>query len=85
MEYFVVAVILYFILRTAGNLVGLLRGRDGSSGEQNRVGPGTSPGERWEGPSPRKETGAARDEPTYWGKDIEDATWYDVEDASTVR
>lgn len=85
MEYLVIAVILYFILRTAGNLVDLLRGGEGRSAGQRQVQRGKSRGEHWEGPSPRNETGAARDEPTYWGKDIEDATWYDIEDTSAVH
>ncbi len=76
MEYLILAIILYFILRTAGNLVRLLRGDDGSQEELG--GDSSPPRNGWEGPSPRQQTGTARDEPTFWGKDIEDATWRDL-------
>jgi hypothetical protein len=78
MEYLALAVILYFILRTMGNLVRLLGGsNDAASGRDARS---EAPPQRegWEGPSPRQQTGAAREEPTFWGEDIEDATWRDL-------
>jgi hypothetical protein len=78
MEYLALAVILYFILRTMGNLVRLLGGSsDAASGQDARP---EAPARRegWEGPSPRQQTGAAREEPTFWGEDIEDATWRDL-------
>jgi hypothetical protein len=80
MEYLFLFIILYFILRTAGNLVRLLRGEEasGSSGTQRADSPARRSG--WEGPSPRNETGTAREEPTFWGNDIEDATWRDLDD-----
>lgn len=84
MEYLLFAVILYFILRTVSNLVGLLRGTEAGSPGGGRRGVASQNGHQWEGPSPRQHTGSARDEPTYWDKDIEDATWYDVDDPSTV-
>lgn len=79
MEYLVLGIILYFILRTSGNLVRLMGGNDGSSAQG--AGEHESPSRRdgWEGPSPRQHTGTARDEPTFWGKDIEDATWHDLD------
>jgi len=79
MEYLILAIILYFILRTTGNLVRLLRGGDAS---QEELGGDSSSSRRngWEGPSPRQQTGTARDEPTFWGEDIEDATWRDLEE-----
>lgn len=85
MEYLVVAAILYFVLRTGANLVRLLAGEEGEDGSttQGQARPGSSRRQRWEGPSPRQQTGAARDEPTFWGEDIEDATWYDVDEGST--
>ena len=78
MEYLFLLIILYFILRTAGNLVRLLRGEE-DAGAQDRP-MHDSPARRngWEGPSPRQETGSVRDEPTFWGEDIEDATWRDL-------
>ncbi|MFB6098398.1 MAG: hypothetical protein ABEK84_04670 [Salinibacter sp.] len=81
MEYLALAVILYFILRTAGNLIRLLGGEENPSQRAERQ---SSSARRngWEGPSPRKQTGTAQDEPTYWGKDIEDATWRDSEEES---
>lgn len=72
MEYLIVAVILYFILQTAGNLVYILRG----GGTANR--PRSSPSHRWRGPSPRRETEGPTDRPRFWGKDIEDATWDEI-------
>jgi hypothetical protein len=84
MEYLALAVILYFILRTMGNLVRLLGGRDsGTSREESRgasaeAPSGTALPEGWGGPSPREETGAARNEPTFWDEDVEEATWRDL-------
>lgn len=75
MEYLILAIIFYFILRTGRNLVGLIRG-DGESGSSDSTRPSQS---EWQGPSPREHTGTAWDEPTFWGQDIEDATWHDVE------
>ena len=85
MEYLLLVIILYFILRTAGNLVRLLGGEEGSrpDGEQMRDPPPRRTG--WEGPSPRQETGAAHDEPTFWGEDIEDATWHDLDGGRNPR
>ena len=79
MEYLVAAVILYFIFWTVGNLVTLLSGAEEGSapGQQRRRGSSAPRG--WEGPSPRQQTGTARDEPTFWGKDIEEATWHDID------
>ena len=78
MEYLFLVIILYFILRAAGNLVRLLGG-EGESEVQNTQ-RHDSPARRsgWEGPSPRQQTGSVRDEPTFWGEDIEDATWRDL-------
>lgn len=84
MEYLLIAVILYFILRTAGNLVGLLTGAEAGSSGEVRTGQ-TDSSEKWEGPSPRQHTGAAREKPTFWGEDIEDATWYEVDEGSRPR
>ena len=78
MEYLVFGIILYLILRTSGNLVRLMGGGEGSSSQK---GPGhESPSRQteWKGPSPRQRTGTERDEPTFWGKDIEDANWQDL-------
>ncbi|MFB6247344.1 MAG: hypothetical protein ABEL97_02100 [Salinibacter sp.] len=75
MEYLVFAVILYFILQTAGNLVFVLRGggevRSGSSASAD-------PSHDWEGPSPRKHMEGISDRPTFWGEDVDDATWRDL-------
>lgn len=79
MEYIALAIILYFILRTVGNLVRLLGGEnEGPSRQRDRQGrPSRQHG--WQGPSPRQQTGTARNEPTFWDEDIEDATWRDLE------
>lgn len=77
MEYLIVAVILYFILQTAGNLVYILRGGGASSPTQEPSSPRTH---RWEGPSPRQQMEGITDHPTFWGKDVEDATWQDIRD-----
>ncbi len=74
MEYLIAAVLLYFILQTASNLVLILRGESGRSASH----PSRSPQHDWEGPSPRQETTRPSGDPTFWGKDIEDARWTDV-------
>lgn len=73
MEYLVVAVILYFILQTTGNLVYILRG--GAPTDSSA----TAPLHNWKGPSPRSETEGVTDHPTFWGEDVEDATWHEVD------
>lgn len=82
MEYLVLAIVFYFILRTMGNLVRLLGGDEGSPSEAEPMEESTSRPKGWKGPSPREETGTARGEPTFWGEDVEDATWRDLEDGS---
>jgi hypothetical protein len=74
MEYLVFAVILYFILQTAGNLVFVLRG----GGETPPDAASSTRTHDWEGPSPRKQTDGVPDHPTFWGDDIDDATWRDL-------
>ncbi len=76
MEYLIIAVILYFILQTAGNLVYILRGRRTTSQQP----PSSTNLHGWEGPSPRRETEGFPDHPTFWGEDVEDATWHDIDD-----
>ncbi|MFB6286230.1 MAG: hypothetical protein ABEK03_06605 [Candidatus Bipolaricaulia bacterium] len=78
MEYLFLAILLYFILRTIGNLVRLL-GADPTPSRDEQTHESTAGGTEWEGPSPRQQTGTARDEPTFWGEDIEDATWRDLD------
>ena len=81
MEYLLLAIVLYFILRTTGNLVRLLGGRGEATGSQKEQVRDSSPRrDGWQGPSPRQQTGSARNDPTFWGEDIEDATWRDLED-----
>ena len=74
MEYLVFAVILYFILQTAGNLVFVLRG----GGETPSAPSSSASTHDWEGPSPRKQMDGVPDHPTFWGNDIDDATWRDL-------
>jgi hypothetical protein len=84
MEYLALAVILYFILRTMGNLVRLLGGGgSGTSREESRdasaeASVDTERPEGWGGPSPREETGTARKTPRFWDEDVDDATWRDL-------
>jgi len=78
MEYLVLGIILYFILRTSGNLVRLTGGEEGTSSRKGPTHESPSRQTEWKGPSPRKRTGTARDEPTFWGQDVEDANWRDV-------
>jgi hypothetical protein len=81
MEYLVLAIVFYFVLRTMGNLVRLLGGNeDAPSGVE--ASDAASRPNGWNGPSPREETGAAQNEPTFWGRDVEEATWRDLEDGS---
>jgi hypothetical protein len=75
MEYLIFAVILYFVLQTAGNLVFVLRGGGEDGVESSSA---AAPSHEWEGPSPRKRMEGISDHPTFWGEDIEDATWRDL-------
>jgi hypothetical protein len=75
MEYLVIGVILYFILQTAGNLVYILRGGGGK-----RESSASAPTHNWEGPSPRNQMEGITEHPTFWGENIEDASWQDVRD-----
>jgi hypothetical protein len=74
MEYLIAAIIVYFILQTAGNLVYILRG----GGGQRESSASSAPGHNWKGPSPRKHMEGVTDHPTFWGQDIEEASWHDV-------
>jgi len=74
MEYLVFAVILYFVLQTAGNLVYVLRGGGAAPSSDASAGPA----HEWEGPSPREEMEGLSDHPAFWGEDVDDATWRDV-------
>lgn len=85
MEYLLFAIILYFILRTTGNLVRLLRGDEAPRSQEGRMHDESPRRNGWEGPSPRQHTGSARNEPTFWGKDIEDATWRDLDGETRPR
>lgn len=76
MEYLVFAVILYFILQTAGNLVYILRGGAKTPSSSSAV----VPDHEWKGPSPRKEMEGLTDHPTFWGEDVDEARWKDVEE-----
>lgn len=76
MEYLVFAVILYFILQTAGNLVYVLRG--GAEPSQSQA--ESPPMEDWKGPSPRREMEGMSNHPTFWGQDVEEATWQEVDE-----
>jgi len=74
MEYILFAVILYFVLQTAGNLVYILRGGGAAPSDEDSA----VPSHDWEGPSPRNETEGLSSHPTFWGQDIDDARWTDV-------
>ncbi|WP_263785426.1 hypothetical protein [Salinibacter grassmerensis] len=78
MEYLALGIILYFILRTSGNLVRLMGGEERTSSQQGPAHESPSRQTEWEGPSPRQRTGTARNAPTFWGKDVEDARWQDL-------
>ena len=90
MEYLVIAVILYFIVQVGGNLVHLLRGQGpGAAGETDASGRAPSQGDsrqghssqeqQWAGPSPRAHATDRSADPRFWGDDIEEATWRDVD------
>ncbi len=85
MEYLVLGIILYFILRTSGNLVRLMGGEEETSSQTGPVHESPSGQTEWEGPSPRNQTGTAREEPTFWGKDVEDANWQDLDGAASPQ
>lgn len=72
MEYLLFAILLYFILQTMGNLVLIVRGTHDQS-------PATLP-DGWKGPIPRRYTGRARKKPTFWGEDVRNAQWVDLEE-----
>ncbi|PSQ75583.1 MAG: hypothetical protein BRD35_08585 [Bacteroidetes bacterium QH_7_62_13] len=77
MKYLIFAVILYFILQAAGNLVYILRGDGGAAQPEMETPP---PSQEWKGPSPRGEMEGLSDHPTFWGEDVEDATWREVDE-----
>ena len=78
MEYLFAAVILYFVLQAASNIVLMMRGGGQPVGHPGRE-PAQEPAHDWRGPSPRDHTGSDRSRPTFWN-DVEDATWRDVAD-----
>ena len=82
MEYLVLAIVFYFILRTTSNLVRLLGGDEESPSEAGPTQEASSRPQGWKGPSPREETGTAQGEPAFWDEDVEEATWRDLEDGS---
>jgi hypothetical protein len=74
MEYLCAAVILYFVLQAASNIVLMIRGgREGPGIRQNGRA-AEPPSHDWQGPSPREHTGTRRSHPTFWN-DVEEATW----------
>lgn len=75
MEYLIFAVILYFILQTVGNLVYIMRG-----GAQVGSQPSVDASHGWKGPSPRKKTEGLTEQPTFWGEDVEDADWREIDE-----
>lgn len=79
MEYLVIAVILYFIVQTAGNLLHLLQGDGDSASDEGPSGRQSSTSEGWGGGASSGST-RSRSDPRYWGEDIEDATWQDLPD-----
>ncbi len=85
MEYLLIAVLLYFIVQVTGNLVHLLRGGGAeAAGETEATGEastqGPSPrGNEWAGPSPRAQASDRAADPRFWGDDIEEATWHDLD------
>lgn len=74
MEYLFFAVILYFILQTVGNLVYIMRG----GGREPTSADASPPSHNWKGPSPRRYTDGLSDDPTFWGDDVDEATWEDL-------
>ncbi|PEN13753.1 hypothetical protein CRI94_06680 [Longibacter salinarum] len=72
MEYIFFAVIFYFIMQAASNLVVIMRGQHGTPIEEDRS-------HGWQGPSPRQYTGSERGSVRYWD-DVRDAQWKDVSD-----
>lgn len=75
MEYLIFAVILYFILQTVGNLVYIIRG-----GAHVESQPSANPSHEWKGPSPRSKTEGLTSQPTFWGEDVEDADWREIDE-----
>lgn len=77
LKYLFFLILFYFIVRASGNLVRAVRGGLGTPPSQDHFDPlNTS------GPSARGTTGrSAREDapPNFWGKDIEDATWEDLD------
>ncbi|HHP7236908.1 hypothetical protein [Longibacter sp.] len=71
MEYIFFAVIFYFIMQAASNLVMIMRGKQAVVEEDRSHG--------WRGPSPRQYTGSERSSVRYWD-DMEEARWKDVQE-----
>lgn len=70
MEYIFFAVLFYFIMQAASNLVMIMRGATPHPIEEDRS-------HGWDGPSPRDYTGRERDSVRFWD-DVEDARWKNV-------
>jgi hypothetical protein len=73
MEYIFFAIIFYFIMQAASNLVMIMRGQQQRPIEEDRS-------HGWQGPSPRHHTGSERGSVRFWD-DVEDAHWHDVEES----
>lgn len=70
MEYIFFAVLFYFIMQAASNLVMIMRGATPQPIEEDRS-------HGWSGPSPRDYTAQERDSVRFWD-DVEDARWKDL-------
>ncbi len=70
MEYIFFAVLFYFVMQAASNLVMIMRGSTPKPFEEDRS-------HEWDGPSPQDYTGRERDSVRFWD-DVEDARWKDL-------
>lgn len=74
MEYVITAIIIYFVLQVVANLVRIWRGR-GHRPSDDFFGRS-----RQNGHSEDRVARADRESPRFWGRDVEDVSWVDVEE-----
>ena len=80
LKYLLLVVLFYFIVRASGNLMRAVRGGLNPPPPQQRFDPRGASGPSNGASSPDRSNPRSEDEGDgFWGKDIEDATWEDLD------
>ena len=80
LKYLFIIVLFYFIVRASGNLMRAVRGGLNPPPSQQRFDPRNAPGSARDQPASRSsDSRSSRDDDGFWGKDIEDAKWEDLD------